>query len=61
MMKGFYYYCAECGQEVECETCGHIEWVEGKEYDLNDFSLELQERFVYYSECCVCGSTRVEQ
>ncbi len=55
------YRCYSCGEVIECPTCGHEEWEEGISYDLNDFPLEKQERFVFYGECCVCGSTRTEQ
>ena len=55
------YTCYDCGKMVECETCGHEEWREGVHYDLADFTIEQQERFVYFNECCVCGGIRVEQ
>lgn len=55
------YRCYDCGQMVECKSCGHEEWEEGVNYDLADFPIDLQERFVFYGECCECGGTRVEQ
>jgi hypothetical protein len=55
------YWCYDCGSEKECDECGHIEWVEGKGYRLIDYSIELQERFVFQGQCCECGGTRVEQ
>lgn len=55
------YRCYDCGQMVQCDTCGHEEWKEGVKYDLNDFTLEQQEQFVFFAQCCVCGGTRVEQ
>ena len=54
------YMCFNCGKDVECPTCGHEDWEEGIEYDTDDFSYELQEKFFYDGECCECGSTRVE-
>ena len=44
--------CCECSQEV-------IEY--GKVYDWDDYSYELQERFVMHGMCCECGSDKVEQ
>lgn len=54
------YTCYDCGREEECERCGHLDWHEGIKYSLDDFPIELQERFVCESRCCECGGTRVE-
>ena len=55
------YTCYDCGDEIPCELCGHPDWVEGRKYNLDDYPIELQERFVYFGQCCECGGTRVEQ
>jgi hypothetical protein len=55
------YTCYDCGEEQTCTSCGNLDWIEGKKYDIDDFPLELQERFVYQGQCCECGGTRVEQ
>jgi len=55
------YTCWDCGREEECERCGHLDWHEGVKYNLANYPIELQERFVYFGQCCECGGTRVEQ
>jgi hypothetical protein len=54
------YTCYSCGVEKECDHCGHEYFEEGVTYDADDFTLEKQERLVYYGECCQCGSHRIE-
>lgn len=57
----YWCYSEICAVVKECESCGEESLEYGTEYDWEDFSLEHQERFVYYGECCVCGLTQVEQ
>lgn len=50
-----------CAEEIECGECGQHYLKEGKEYDWENFSYELAERFMMFGECCACGGTQVEQ
>ena len=57
----YFCYSPACAEEKECPHCGQHYEECGKEYDWEDFSIELQERFVYEGRCCACGSFQVEQ
>ena len=52
--------CYSCGQEEECPSCGHVDWVEGITYSLEDFPLDKQEDAVIRHLCPKCGSYRTE-
>ena len=60
-MMPYTCYSDMCAEEIRCTECGHHYLKHGKKYDASDFSIELQEEFVYESRCCKCGSTEVEQ
>ena len=50
-----------CAVEKTCDHCDQTYLDYGKEYDWEDYSYELAERFMRFGECCECGSTQVEQ
>jgi len=52
--------CYNCGNEEECPTCGHLQWIEGVTYELESLTIEQQEDAVLRNLCPMCGSFRTE-
>ena len=61
LMLKYTCYSDMCARVENCPHCDQEMEVYGMDYDLDDFGYDLQERFVLYGECCMCGSTAVEQ